>query len=370
METTQKEKSLVLNASSYGIEESKAKQLEAVFIPMVEKFKELENQYNEVLENKEITKDVCYDAKTVRNKYVKVRTGTDAVHKVAKEKLLIESRAVDGLRNIVKYAAIDHENSLLEVEKHFERIESEKQEKLREERNTILEKYDINPGVGDPALMSEDVWRHYINSVELDHKAKIEAEKKAEAERIAKEKAEIEEQKRIKAENEKLKKEAELKIIADEKAEKERQRSAKVEQDKRDKIERERLVKAEVERKEREIKETKEREEYEAKLKKEREEKERIQKELEVKAEAERKIKEAEQLELIRIRQEKEAKEKEERLLALAPIKDKLKRWINETEIKDPTNNEMDKDTFEMVENIMSKFNSFKNWAKSEIDKI
>ena len=65
---------LVLDVSSYGIEESKAKQLEKVFVPMVEKFKELEKEYNEVLGNKVITEEVCADAKPVRKKYVKVRT--------------------------------------------------------------------------------------------------------------------------------------------------------------------------------------------------------------------------------------------------------------------------------------------------------
>lgn len=363
METMQKENSLVLNASSYGIEDSKAKQLEAVFIPMVEKFKELEDQYNEVLANKEITEEVCFDAKTVRNKYVKVRTGTDVVHKIAKEKLLIESRAVDGLRNIVKYASIDHENSLLEVEKHFERIEAERLEKVREERNSILEKFNVNPGVGDPALMPDDVWIHYIKSVEFDYKAQIEAEKKAEVERIAKQKAAIEEQKRIKAENEQLKKEAELKRIADEKAEKERQRLAKIEHDKRNKIERERLAKVETERKEREKNEAKERTEYEAKLKKEREEKERIQKELQAKAEAE-------QLELIRIKDEEKAKAEEARKLALAPEKERLEKWVNDMKIMDIISDKMSKESALIASNIIDKFDSFKNWAKSEIDKI
>ena len=354
---------LVLNASSYGIEESKAKQLEKVFVPMVEKFKELEEQYNEVLANKVITKEVCSDAKIVRNRYVKVRTGADEIHRIAKANVLVESRAIDGLRNIIKYAVNAHENSLLDVEKHFERLETEKLDKLREQRNIILEKYDINPGVGDPALMSEDVWNHYIKSVIADFNTKLVAEKKAKEERIAKEIAEIEEQKRIKAENERLKKEAELKKIADEKEEKDRQRLAKIEADKRAKEDKARLELEEKNRKIQEAKEQKARDEAYKLIRKEREAKEKIQAELRAK-------KETEQLELIRIEKEKKAKEEEERLLSLAPIKDKLKRWINETEIKDPTEYDMDKETFAKVEDIMLKFNSFKTWAKLEIDKI
>ena len=346
------ENGLVLNATQYGIEKSKANQLEKVFVPMVEKFKELENEYNEVLSNKEITKQVCHDAKTVRNKYVKVRTGADEIHKIAKASLLVQTRAIDGLRNIVKYAVIDHENSLLEVEKHFEKIEAERLDKIRIERNTILEKYDINPGVGDIAIMSDDVWKHYIKSVKVDFDAKIEAEKKAESERIAKEKAEIAEQKRIKLENEKLKKEAESKRIEDEKAEKERQRLAKIEFDKRAKEEKYRIAKQEKERKE-----------YEERLRDEREARKKSERELKAKQENERKEKE---FELSRIEKEKEEKRK----LELAPEKIRLTKWVNDMAIIDILSQNMSKESAIIAGDIIDKFDSFKNWAKSEINKI
>ena len=276
-----------LDASEYGIEPSKAKQLEKVFVPMVEKFKELEKEYNLVLSSKEITKDVCDDAKTVRNKYVKVRTGADAVHKIAKEKILIETRAIDGLRNIIKYAVIDHEESLMKVERHFEKIEAEKNEKIREERKAELAKYNTDPGVGDLALMSSDVWRHYLNSVKSEYEQRIEAEKQAEKERLAKIEADRIEQERIRKENEQLKKEAEA-----------RERQAKIEADKRAKEEKIRLEKEAKAEKERQRlaeieadKIAKEKAESEAKIKAANDERLRIQKALEEKEEAERQAK-------------------------------------------------------------------------------
>ncbi|MCH8067813.1 MAG: hypothetical protein IID16_00870 [Candidatus Marinimicrobia bacterium] len=421
---------LVLDVSSYGIEESKAKQLEKVFVPMVKKFKELEKEYIEVVSQKVITEQVCSDAKIVRNRYVKVRTGADEIHKIAKASLLIETRAIDGLRNIVKYAVIDHENSLLEVEKHFERIEAEKLEKLREERNSILEKYDVNPGVGDPALMSEDVWGHYIASVELDHKTKIEAEKKAEIERIEKDKAFIKEQKRIRLENERLKKEAELKLISDQKEEKERQRLAKFESDKRAEKEKERLaieekhrqrlakfesdkrdkIEREREAKEKELKlrnikrnnelqpyivfirdynlllssdekeyqkqikeirtgaelqwefDIKERDDYELTRKKEREAKEKIELELKNRQEQDRKAKEVEDL---RVKKEVE----DARKLSLAPDKERLTKWVNDMVITNIITENMNQESILIARIVMSKYNSFKAWAKLEIEK-
>ena len=145
----------------------------------------------------------------LRLKLVKVRTGIADIHKSQKSFFLASGKFVDAWKNKETLPVTQMEEGLSKIEKHFERIEAEKLEKLREERSVILEKFDVNPGIGDPALMSDDVWKHYIKSVESDYKAQIEAEKKAEAERIAKQKAEIEEQKRIKVENERLKKEAE-----------------------------------------------------------------------------------------------------------------------------------------------------------------
>ena len=361
------ENGLVLNATSYGIEESKAKQLEKVFVPMVEKFKELEEQYNEVISNanKEMTKDVALDATLVKRKYVKVRTGTDETHKIAKQSNLIEGRAIDGLRNLVKFACNDHEESLKKVSDHYEILEAERLQFIRDHRTMQLAKYynEDGPGTGDLALMSDEVWKHYIKSVEVDYHAKREAEILAEKERIAKEKAEIEEQKRIKAENEKLKKEAELKRIADEKAEKERERLEKIERDKREKEEHERQLKADAERKERLVKQEEERKAHEAILQKERDEKLKIQKELEAKQEEEREIKALDQARI-----EKEADE--QRKLELAPDKEKLEKWVLGMSIEDIETGNMSNESIEIAIEIRNKYGLFRKWAFVEINKI
>ena len=112
--------------------------------------------------------------------------------------------------------------------------------------------------------MDNDVWNAYYETKKKEYEDRIEAEKKAEKERIERERVEAEERKRIALENEKLKKEG-----------KERERLEKIEADKRLKIEEERKAKEEAERKIREEKERKERAEYERKIKAEREEKER-----------------------------------------------------------------------------------------------
>jgi len=247
---------------------------------------QFESKYNEVIKeaDKEINLEVTAKAKRVRIDIGRVRIETEKVRKEQKEEYLRAGKAIDGVSNILKWAVTEKENKLKEIENYFEIQEQKRLEALQNERVEKLSKYLEDAEERDLASMDEDVWNAYLSSKKKDYEDRIEAEKKAEQERIAREKAEAEERERIRKENEKLKKEAE-----------ERERLVKIEKAKREKEEKQRLQKEEAERKNREEKERKERELYEAKLKAEREEKERIQKELEQKAKAEREVREAEE---------------------------------------------------------------------------
>lgn len=72
-----------INAADYGLEESKAAQIAAQFKPMLDKMVELEQEYNQII-SQPISKEVCAQAKELRMKYVKVRTGTEKIHKEQK----------------------------------------------------------------------------------------------------------------------------------------------------------------------------------------------------------------------------------------------------------------------------------------------
>jgi len=147
--------------------------------------------------------------------------------------------------------------------------------------------------------MSDETFEMFFTGIEKIFNDKIEAELKAEAERIEKEKAEIAERERIRKENERLKAEAEAK---------EKQLAAE-------------RAKAEADRKEIEEKSKKEREESERKLKAEQE-KSRIEAE---KAKAEKDKLEAElKAEADRKENERKAKEAAEKKAKNAPDKEKL----------------------------------------------
>ena len=301
-----------IKASDYGLEETKAKEIESLFLPMLSKMSELENEYNDILQN-EINPETCQRAKDLRLSYVKIRTGTAEIHKKAKEFYLNGGRFVDGWKNAQLFASGEKERTLKAIEDHFENQEQERLEKLRADRLELLKLYtDIEPlALGH---MEQSVFDNYLTGVKLAHEQKIAAEKKAEEERIAREKAEAEERERQRLENIRLKKEAE---------EKEKALAVEREKIRKDNEEKERL--AEIERKKaadllkaQQEKADKERVELLAKAEKERQEKERLEKEIEAKETARLKL----------IADEKRAKDKAEKAAKLAPDKQKLLNFM------------------------------------------
>lgn len=277
--TTKTQEIVQINPAEYGLEESKAKEIQAAFEPMLQKMTELEGEFNEIMKL-DVSPETCAKAKGIRLKYVKIRTGTAEIHKEWKAFYLSGGRFVDGWKNAQLFASQGKEDKLKAIEEHYERIKAEKIEGLRIDREKALEPFEVETEHTLVGLMSEEVWLNYFNGVKAAHEQKIAAEKKVEADKIAKEKAEKEEQERIRKENEKLKLEAEAKEkqLAEERA------------------------KAETERKALEEKARKEREAAEAQARKEAEAKAKIEAELQTKKDAEEKekqaLKEATELEL------------------------------------------------------------------------
>jgi hypothetical protein len=180
-----------------------------------------------------------------------------------------------------------------------ERYELEQKELKVQQRIVAVSKFAPEITRSEFENMSDDFFSVFLSGLEKAHNEKIEALKKAEEERIAKEKAEAEERERIRLENERLKAEAEAK---------EKQLAAE-------------RAAAEAERKILEEKAIKEIQEAEAKLKAEREAKEKIEAELKAKAEAEAKAnaeREAKEAAELKAKQEAEKKAK------AAPDKQKL----------------------------------------------
>lgn len=274
-----------IDPKAYGLEETKAKEISAMFQPMLQKMEELEDEYNNVVLMAP-SKTVCATAKALRLQYVKVRTGTAKVHKDLKAFYLQGGKFVDGWKNAQLMAGQGIEGKLKAIEDHFEIEKRERIAALQEIRARELEQFQpelVTPNLGE---MQEDVWKNFLAGAKANHDAQVEAERKAEEERVAKEKADAEErirleeaEKKLKAKNEKLEKEAaEHDAVAKKEREEKETLEAELEEKKQAEKDREEEEKREAQEKiQREIK-AKALEEENAKLKAAQDERDRLAK--------------------------------------------------------------------------------------------
>lgn len=134
---------LKINPVEYGLEKNEAEQISKVFLPMIDKMEEMEKEYNEIVKL-EPTDSNCKKAKELRLRFVKIRTGTDDIHKKAKAYYLNGGRFVDGFKNTVTFAIQGKEDELKKLENHFENLEKERLAKLQEERIKLISQYVLD----------------------------------------------------------------------------------------------------------------------------------------------------------------------------------------------------------------------------------
>jgi hypothetical protein len=196
-------------------------------------------------------KEAMKQAREMRLAFKNIRVEAEKKRKALKEDALVMGRAIDGVNNLLLAAIQPLERHLEEQEKFAERLAEQARLARLTERTEALQPY-LEAGQSIPALdvMTDAQWEKYLADAKLLHAAKIEAAKKAEAERIAREQAEAAERERLRIENERLRAEAA-----------EREAKAKAEREAAEKAQREAAEKA---RKEREALEAKAKAEREA----------------------------------------------------------------------------------------------------------
>lgn len=305
--------------SEFGIEENIALSLSNAFKPMLDKMEAMEDEFNEVM-SMEFSVEKMARCKNLRQRYVKVRTGTDKIHRAEKEKYLTVGRAIDAFKNTQKAASMGKEEQLAEVEKHYENIEKQRIANLQEGRRLELERYESDFIPDNLGTMEEEVWKNYISGIKGNYDRRIEAEKKAETDRIEEEKAEKKRQAEVEKENKRLKADAvkqkkidderEKKEKSERKAREKKENDERIAREKKEKIEQDKREKAEAERKEAErIKQDehdREMADIKAKADKEKKDKEKAEAELEEKKRIEE--------EKIKVEQARKEEEKEAEL--------------------------------------------------------
>jgi len=163
-----------IKASDYGLEESKAKEIESMFTPMMSKMSELENEYNNILKL-DINPETCQMAKDLRLAYVKIRTGTSDIHKQLKAFYLAGGRFVDAFKNTQAFASGEKEESLKKIEKYYEIKEAEEKQRLLEKRTKLISPYMEEVNTFSLGEMTEEVWVKFLAGTKLEYETRIAA---------------------------------------------------------------------------------------------------------------------------------------------------------------------------------------------------
>lgn len=204
---------LVQKSASQGIELSKAQQLGAKFAPFMQKVQEITPIAQELNYDNPTQLDEL-KARQARLDLVKNRgsLGAQGVKDAAKAGLLVESKLIDSLYNVIVNSSKMLEVKFESVEKFVENMRLQKIESKRLERATELLRHE-----GDPTLyanlgsMEEEQYKAVLRGVVATLQIKLENEAKLKADNEAKAKAEAERIAKIEAENEALRaKQAEI----------------------------------------------------------------------------------------------------------------------------------------------------------------
>lgn len=185
-----KEKAIIIDPKDYGLEEKKAGTIESAFLPKKVETDGFVKVYESII-NKEINESTCKEARELRLKLVKVRTGIRDIHTAEKAFYLASGKYVDALKNKLTLPVQQMEEKLTEIEKYFENQEKERAKKLREDREKQLEPYGTDTTFIALDLMSDEQFDDLLAKEKLAFETRKaqeeEAErKKVEAERINK----------------------------------------------------------------------------------------------------------------------------------------------------------------------------------------
>jgi hypothetical protein len=195
-------KIIKLDPTEYGLDENRAKEVEVAFTPAIIERDALLDVYQNLL-TLEITPAVCEQAGELRKKLVKIRTNIGRIHQSEKAFYLAGGKFVDAWKN-KNIAPIEMmESNLSDIELHYVRIENARISALGEERSQLVAKYTtaIPSGL---AMMEQETFDSLLLGIKAGYEAKIKAEKELAEEMERKKEADRIEMARLSAENKRL----------------------------------------------------------------------------------------------------------------------------------------------------------------------
>lgn len=175
-----------LDPSEFGIEVAKIPAIQSAFIPKLRERAMLDLEYERIITS-ELTPKLCKEAKDLRNKYVKTRTSLDGTRKTEKDFYFQTSKYIDALAKKLILPGTQKEETLKEIEQHFELIEAEKKRVLQEQRVEQLLPYVDGEIERDLTSMEPDVWESFLAVKITQYEERIAEEKRLEEEKLEEE---------------------------------------------------------------------------------------------------------------------------------------------------------------------------------------
>lgn len=191
VEETKNEHGLITIIDKSGLNVERINYIKEKFKPFIEITNEWEEKVYDLVVDNENQKDLIKKAREGRLILKKVRTESNSVRKALKEDSLKESKIIQDIFNKIKSLIEPMEHHLLNQELFVQLKEKKRIEELTSNRIEELEHYsEFVPFGLDLGTLSEEDYLKVLNGAKLQLKAKLENEKKIEAEKIEAEKIE------------------------------------------------------------------------------------------------------------------------------------------------------------------------------------
>jgi hypothetical protein len=313
----------------FGLNENQAKEITKDLPAILSERDILAARYSEIMKmdinDPKTSKIAAEHRKLIKNNRTQ---GVEKWHKVNKEFYLRGGQFVDAIKNKEVAENKRMEEALEAIEKHAERMEVERLNRLNQERIDLISPYMIDTTGLLLCDMDEDVFEAYFSAKKKAYEDRIEAERKSEEERIERERKQQLSRDRM------FKTSRLVDFISD---------YDSIQWGEISDSDFDFIVKGAIEKR-------KSHEEEQARIK---DENERLKKEAE-----EQKAK---------LKAEQDAKLKAEQELAKAGDNKRIKAWIESMVIKPIGTENMKPESIEICNEIFAKFEGFKKWANSQV---
>lgn len=171
-------KAVLIDPKEYGLEKKEAADIGKAFEAKIAERDGYAKVYATLIEREE-SPEQTKEARELRLKLVKTRTGISSIHKTQKAYFLAAGKFVDAWKNKETLPITQMEEVLEEIENRAAIAEEKRLEELQATRVALLQDYVEDAAERDLSSMEEDVWESFLATKKSQYEA---AQEKAEEE--------------------------------------------------------------------------------------------------------------------------------------------------------------------------------------------